>query len=134
MKHAIILASVVLLGLVGCGLDRAPRPSLSVYSTGDGTTMFVRLNDEVFRYSDGRNFNKAEFASFVLLQQIIKLQERIRDAEGEIESARRGSFTDSTRREFEANLETKESRLRQEIAQNRLIISATVAELEKIKD
>ena len=96
--------------------------------------MFVRLNDEVFRYSDGRNFNKAEFASFVLLQQIIKLQERIRDAEGEIESARRGSFTDSTRREFEANLETKESRLRQEIAQNRLIISATVAELEKIKD
>ena len=133
MKYSHTLVGLITLALVGCDsksqsespIDfevRVPDSKSAGYPIMNGVSQFDRLRLSV-----------SQFICYERLRQLEKIQERIHAAESEIDTEERRSFTDSTRREVEANVEAKVTRLRQEISQNRALIVAILSDLEKSK-
>jgi hypothetical protein len=133
MKPSPALVGLLCLALFGC--DSKPQSKtpfdieVRVYSGKEQAGGPIINGDDQIR--GFQNFTVSQFICYERLRQLEKLQESIYAAESEIDTEKRRSFTDSTRREVEANAEAKVTRLRQEISQNRALIVAILSDLEK---
>ncbi len=134
MKPSPALVGLITLALVGC--DSKPQSESLIHfevRVPDSKSAGYPLINGVPQGRGLYDLSVSQFICYERLRQLDKIQERIYAAESEIDTEERRSFTDSTRREVEANAEAKVTRLRQEISQNRALIVAILSDLEKSK-
>lgn len=133
MKYSHALVGLITFALVGCDSNsqsESPKHfEVRVPDSGSKAGYpVINGSPQLFTVKD---FSVSQYICYERLRQLEKLQERIYDAESEIDKEKGRSFTDSTRREVEADAEVKVTRLRQEISQNRALIVAILSDLEK---
>ena len=132
MKPSPALVGLITLALVGCdSKSQSESPIRFEVRVPDSKSAGSPRINGFWQGSSPVDLSVSQFICYERLRQLEKLQERIHDAESEIDTERGRSFTDSTRREVEANAEAKVTRLRQEISQNRALIASILSDLEK---